>query len=100
LETPPSSPASTISSRNRLVLRRADDIINRLADYHATARATHPQPRARLAKMPRSPANWNADATTPIARFSKTTLPRNLAGTRQLTETCVSKYTSFSMADS
>jgi hypothetical protein len=43
--------------------RRADDIINRLADYlHATGRATTGSPRARLATMTRSPANWNADA--------------------------------------
>ena len=46
-------------------LRRADDIINRLADYHATGRATT-----------RSPGRGSLRC--------KTNLPRNLAGTRQL----------------
>jgi hypothetical protein len=65
-------------------LRRADDIINRLADYlHATGR-DRPQPPGAARYDDTLACQLERSCTPPIARFSKTILPRNLAGTRQL----------------
>ena len=85
LETPPSSPASTISSRNRLVPapRRR---------HHQSAGRP---PRHRTRDPPAAPGRGSlrCHARLPIGTLTqprrshasaKTTLPRNLAGTRQL----------------
>src|SRR6185312_2666211 len=84
LETPPSSPASPSSSCTRLVpapRRRHHQSSGRLPPRHRT----RPPAAPGAARYDDTLAcQLERSCTPPIARFSKTILPRNLAGTRQL----------------